>query len=52
MSYILLLFFSTILFSEDFHLEDLNSTSEYYQSNIGPSSFLNEVSIVYFGHYN
>jgi len=42
----------TNLFSNDFLLEDINSSSEFYGSEVGPSFFDNEVSIVYFGHYN
>ena len=44
--------FISLSFSEDFILEDLNETSEYYEAEVGPSTFSNEVSIVYFGHYN
>ena len=52
MLYIYIFLFTSFLFSEDFILEDLNSSSEYYQDYVGPSSFFDEVSIVYFGHYN
>ena len=50
---ILFLFsFSSLLLGEDFNLEDLNETSIFYGELVGPSSFTNEVSLVYFGHYN
>jgi len=46
------LLLTSLSFSEDFNLEDLNTTSNFYGESIGPSSFENTVSIVYFGHYN
>ena len=52
MLYIILFFVTSLSFAEDFTLEDLNETSEYYQDYVGPSSFSGEVSMVYFGHYN
>ena len=52
MLHILPLLFISFIFSEDFILQDLNETSEYYQDHVGPSSFFGEVSMVYFGHYN
>ena len=52
MIYIILLLFASLSFSEDFNLEDLNETSIFYGELVGPSSFTNEVSLVYFGHYN
>jgi len=36
----------------DYSLEDLNSSSEYYQQNVGTSFFQGEVTLHYFGHYN
>ena len=33
-------------------LEDLNSTSDYYQEYVGTSYFQGDVTIHYFGHYN
>ncbi len=49
-----ILFFSlTLLFSQyDYSLEDLNSTSYYYQESVGTSFFPNQVTLHYFGHYN
>ena len=32
--------------------EDLNESSVFYEELVGPSTFANEVSLVYFGHYN
>ena len=52
MVYIILFLFSSLLFSEDFQLQDLNESSDYFGQIIGPSSFQNSVSLVYFGHYN
>ena len=52
MIYIILLLFTSLCFAEDFMLEDLNETSIFYGELVGPSSFANEVSLVYFGHYN
>ena len=52
MLYIILLLFTSLSFAEDFTLEDLNETSIFYGELVGPSSFTNEVSLVYFGHYN
>ena len=52
MIYIILLLFTSLCFAEDFMLEDLNETSIFYGELVGPSSFTNEVSLVYFGHYN
>ena len=49
--YILVLL-TTFLFSEDFRLTDLNQSSDFHTTSVGPSSFPGEVSIVYFGHYN
>ena len=36
----------------DYSLEDLNSSSEYYQQDVGTSFFGGEVTLHYFGHYN
>ncbi len=36
----------------DYSLEDLNSSSEYYQQDVGTSFFEGEVTLHYFGHYN
>ena len=49
----IIFFIPFILFSQNnFSLEDLNSTSDYFGMDVGPSVFENEVAIVYFGHYN
>ncbi|OUW60413.1 MAG: hypothetical protein CBD58_04710 [bacterium TMED198] len=37
--------------ANDFSLYDLNSTSETYSENIGPSYFSDDVIFVYFGHF-
>ena len=48
-----LIFFITFLFSQyDYSLEDLNSSSDYFQDYIGTSYFSNQITIHYFGHYN
>ncbi len=49
----ILLFCSVFLFSQyDYSLEDINSSSNYYQESIGTSYFPDQVTIHYFGHYN
>tara|TARA_B100001989_G_scaffold210248_1_gene159473 strand:- start:639 stop:809 length:171 start_codon:yes stop_codon:yes gene_type:complete len=50
--FFLLIFFSAnFLFSQNnFELEDLNPNSEFYGQVIGPSDFLGEISIIFFGH--
>ena len=49
---IILSIFFALSLSEDFTLEDLNTSSPSFGQEVGPSSFPNEVSLVYFGHYN
>jgi hypothetical protein len=34
----------------DFELEDVNTTSESFESLVGPSQYLDRVSAWYFGH--
>jgi len=49
----ILLFCSVFLFGQyDYSLEDINSSSNYYQESIGTSYFPDQVTIHYFGHYN
>ena len=36
----------------DYSLEDLNTSSEYYEQNVGTSYFPDQVTLHYFGHYN
>ena len=36
----------------DYSLEDINSSSEYYEQNVGTSYFPEQVTLHYFGHYN
>ena len=35
----------------DYSLEDLNTSSEYYEQNVGTSNFPDQVTLHYFGHY-
>jgi len=50
---IFLLLSLTIVFGQyDFNLEDLNSSSEFYEQIVGPNNFDGQILIVYFGHYN
>ena len=43
----------TLVFGQyDYSLEDLNSTSNYYEDNVGTSYFPDNVTLHYFGHYN
>ena len=44
---------SSIAFGDyDYALEDINSSSAYYQQNVGTSYFPNQITLHYFGHYN
>jgi len=49
--------FCAIIFSlsfqiaNDFSLEDINSTSQTFSENIGPSYFTDDVIFIYFGHF-
>ena len=50
---IFLLLSLTILFGQyDFNLEDLNSSSQFYEQVVGPNNFNAQIILVYFGHYN
>jgi len=50
---ILSVFCLSIVFGQyDYNLEDLNSSSEYYQQDVGTSFFEGDVTLHYFGHYN
>ena len=44
--------FSLVLGEYDYSLEDLNSTSNYFEENVGASYFPDNVTLHYFGHYN
>ena len=47
------LFCLALIFGQyDYDLEDINSSSAYYQENIGASYFSGKVTLHYFGHYN
>ena len=47
------IFSLTIIFGQyDYSLEDLNSTSDYYEEYVGTSYFPDQVTLHYFGHYN
>tara|TARA_Y100001960_G_C14201558_1_gene599904 strand:- start:160 stop:321 length:162 start_codon:yes stop_codon:yes gene_type:complete len=47
------IFSITLLFGQyDYSLEDINSNSDYYGSDVGTSVFSNQVTLHYFGHYN
>lgn len=49
---IILIFSLTLIFGQyNYSLEDLNSTSDFYQEYIGPSYFENQITLHYFGHY-
>ena len=50
---ILLALFLALVFGEyEYSLEDINSSSEYYEEYVGPSSFPLQITLHYFGHYN
>ena len=44
--------FSLVFGQFDYNLEDLNSTSDYFEENVGTSYFPDNVTLHYFGHYN
>jgi len=50
--YIILSLLLALSIAEDFTLEDLNSSSSFFGQEVGPSTFPNEVYIVYFGHFS
>ncbi len=50
--YIYILSLAFIFGQYDYNLEDLNPSSDYYQQSIGTSSFQNQVTLHYFGHYS
>lgn len=45
-----LIMFSVIIAQEDFNLVDLNPNSITYGDSIGPSDYLGDISIIFFGH--
>ena len=47
-----ILFVSFVLGQNDYSLEDINSSSEYYGEDVGTSYFPDQVTLHYFGHYN
>ena len=50
---ILAVLFISLSFADyDYSLEDINSSSEYYEQNVGTSYFPDQVTMHYFGHYN
>jgi len=51
--YILIVSFVGLIAAQNnYSLEDLNSTSLTFGTEIGPVYFENQVTIHYFGHYN
>ena len=50
--FLVILLFSTspLLSQSNFYLEDLNPNSEFYGQVIGPSFYLGDICIVFFGH--
>ena len=46
----ILLLCTTIFAQGDFNLEDLNPNSDTYGQFIGPSDYLGDILILYFGH--
>ena len=43
---------SFVLGQNDYSLEDINPSSEYFEQDVGTSFFLGQVTLHYFGHYN
>jgi len=53
MKKIIVLFSAVILIGQyDYSLEDINSTSEYYGTNVGTSAFEGNITLHYFGHFS
>ncbi len=53
MKNILLLILISFTFCQyNFSLEDLNPNSATFGEEVGPSNFLNQVTLIYFGHFN
>ena len=50
--YLILSIFSLkfILGQYDYSLQDINSTSETYETYLGPAFFIGQVTLHYFGH--
>ena len=46
------LFLSLALGEYDYSIEDINSSSDYYEQYVGTSYFEGQVTLHYFGHYN
>ena len=44
--------FSLVFGEYDYSLEDINSSSDYYEQYVGTSYFEGQVTLHYFGHYN
>ena len=47
-----LVLFAISLGQYEYSLDDLNSSSEYYAKEVGPSIFPNHITLHYFGHFN
>ena len=43
---------SFVLGQYDYSLEDINTSSAYYEEHVGTSYFPGQVTLHYFGHYN
>ena len=43
---------SFIFGQNDYSLEDINESSDFFGQNVGTSYFSGEVTLHYFGHYN
>ncbi len=46
------LLFSLSFGQYDYSLVDINTSSDYFEQNVGTSYFPNQVTLHYFGHYN
>ena len=40
------------VFAQDYALEDLNDTSEFFGELVGPEDFSGQVTLHYFGHFS
>ena len=47
-----ILFVSILLGQYEYNLDDINTTSETYDSSINPVSYIGQVTLHYFGHQN
>ena len=53
MKYVAILFVCSMVFGQnDYSLEDINPSSDYYGVNVGTSFFEGKITINYFGYFS